>query len=474
MQLPFPSGLAVANILRALTDKELLKQSILKLFGGTVMGFIAGVVAAKSFVLKHLGLSEKSIQTFDDWGLNVSTVGAGMVVGARIAIPGLVVGAIGWAMTPWLRAHEYIKSDDPFRKIGFIVALGTILGAAIVDLVQIGFKAVRHFNEKKATVVQPSEDWKKTNSRLLMLWVLFWAGALIFTTSVILHQSFWFVAFGIGLVFIFLLVNGIAAGISDQNPISSAFVIAVVLMALLGLKSPETGLYCAAILLISCAVGVDMQQDRSTGWRLGTNRKIQFRYQVIGILMGSVMAVVLTKLFIKSYPVLSQNQFAGHVDGAQQWQSTMTFKLVGALDNLVHRNPHVTEALLLGLALGIAIEVIRKVVKSRKSYQQFSKAGRVGKTTDFIFDAVIMPSPYASSLGGFVEFPVTVWFALGGVTGSLMTVWQDWRNKLKPQSAREGLPEDMSSNSLVGGGLIAGDSLAALALGIYGLIKQLT
>ena len=32
------------------------------------------------------------------------------------------------------------------------------------------------------------------------------------------------------------------------------------------------GLMCAAILLISCTVGVDMQQDRSTGWRLGTNR----------------------------------------------------------------------------------------------------------------------------------------------------------------------------------------------------------
>jgi hypothetical protein len=30
---------------------------------------------------------------------------------------------------------------------------------------------------------------------------------------------------------------------------------------------------------------------------------------------------------------------------------------------------------------------------------------------------------------------------------------------------------DMSTMSLVGGGLIAGDSLAALSLGIYGLIR---
>ena len=36
------------------------------------------------------------------------------------------------------------------------------------------------------------------------------------------------------------------------------------------------------ILLISTSVACDMQQDRSTGWRLGTNRVLQFRYQVVG------------------------------------------------------------------------------------------------------------------------------------------------------------------------------------------------
>ena len=53
-------------------------------------------------------------------------------------------------------------------------------------------------------------------------------------------------------------------------------------MAALGLKDPVVGLMAGTILLISTSVGGDMQQDRSTGWRLGTNRVIQFRYQVIG------------------------------------------------------------------------------------------------------------------------------------------------------------------------------------------------
>jgi hypothetical protein len=51
----------------------------------------------------------------------------------------------------------------------------------------------------------------------------------------------------------------------------------------------------------------------------------------------------------------------------------------------------------------------------------------------------------------------------------------DWvQAKLKQSQAKpaEGeLPADMSTMSLVGGGLIAGDSLAALSVGIYALLK---
>jgi hypothetical protein len=44
-----------------------------------------------------------------------------------------------------------------------------------------------------------------------------------------------------------------------------------------------------------------------------------------------------------------------------------------------------------------------------------------------------------------------------------------------PQDRKKGpaLPEDMSTPSLVGGGLIAGDALAALGLGIAGLLATL-
>jgi len=81
-----------------------------------------------------------------------------------------------------------------------------------------------------------------------------------------------------------------------------------------------------------------------------------------------------------------------------------------------------------------------------------------------VLDAVVLPSPYASSFGGFVNLMTSTWFAAGGALASFI-------NSLpKRKDARDALPEDMSTTSLVGGGLIAGDALAALGLGIAGLL----
>jgi hypothetical protein len=61
-----------------------------------------------------------------------------------------------------------------------------------------------------------------------------------------------------------------------------------------------------------------------------------------------------------------------------------------------------------------------------------------------------------------------LWWAGGGIFGSLYNVWAARR---QPAPGEVALPADMGTMSLVGGGLIAGDSLAALTIGIFGLLK---
>lgn len=455
MQLSYPSGYAVANILRALTDPSLLRRSVTKLGSGMAIGYT-------------VGLSTLKVAALGTTGLSASTVGAGMIVGARIAVPAFVVALIGHFAQPYLVSIGWLVAGEPFRKIGFIIALGTILGAALIDIVLIFYQAAQRFRAKQPVNPVPQEDWKRVNFWRLVLWVVCWGAAVVVAGHVILHEPLRFLLTAVGLCFLFVLVNGISLGISDWNPISSAFVLTIFILAAIGLTSPGTGLMCASILLIACSVGGDMQQDRSTGWRLGTNRVVQFRYQMIGIVFGAVFAVVLAGIFLRAYPVLKLDQFGQEVAGAQQWQSAMTYKFVGAIRGITEAQPHVIRALWFGISLGLAIEVIRKLVKRNRRYQAFRDGSATGRTIDFTFDAIVMPSPYASSFGGFVEIVTVLWWTGGGIFGSLFNVISARR---KSADDADALPADMSTMSLSGGGLIAGDSLAALSVGVYGLLS---
>jgi uncharacterized oligopeptide transporter (OPT) family protein len=472
MQLSYPSGYAVANILRALTDKVLLRRSVAKLGGGMGIGFAIGVFALNVGWLKSLGASDALVESINNLGISASTVGAAMIVGARIAIPAFMVGITGYLLTPYLRSIGWLGPDDSYRKIGFIISLGTILGAALLDLTIIMVQAFKRYREKARDAVAPAEDWKRVNVRNLVLWVVFWGAAVVTVGHTVMGQPVGLLIVGVLLAFLFVLVNGISQGISDWNPLSSAFVMTVFILVSLGLKDPTVGLMCAAIVFVSCNVGCDMQQDRSTGWRLGTNRVVQFRYQVIGVLMGAVLAVALAKLFMGAFPVLKVDQFSNpHVAGTEKWQSAMTFKLVGVLKGITHPKPHVMTALVLGIGIGLFIDVVRKFIKQGQAYKKYVEQKTSGKVLDFLLDAVILPSPYASSFGGFVELPAVLWWTAGGIGASLFEVATRRSSAAKKVAGGE-LPADMSTVSLVGGGLIAGDSLAAVSVGIYLLLSR--
>jgi hypothetical protein len=197
--------------------------------------------------------------------------------------------------------------------------------------------------------------------------------------------------------------------------------------------------------------------------------------------MGAILAVAFAKIFMQAYPELRLDQtILSEADQPKGWGSAMTYKFVGALRSLTTDQPHLRTAIWVGVGIGLATELLRKVLKALAGYKRFVASGKVGFVTDFVLDAVILPSPYASSFGGFVGLPTSLWFGGGGVLSSLLNSLPKAKPapvkgppKEAPSEHGESLPEDMSTTSLVGGGLIAGDSLAALGLGVYGLLRTL-
>jgi len=455
MQLEYPSGHAVANILRSLTDKLLLKRSIASLASGAGTGALGG------WLIAHVPFVGAT-------GLSMSNVGGAMIVGSRITIPAFLAGAMGLGVTPWLRAHGWLGANEPFRRIGFLVGLASIMGAAAVDLTLIARQAIARAVERAGAAPAGSGTRRGLSIRTLIVWVVFWAAATLLVATRLIHQPPGYILFGLALSVLFVFVNGISQGVSDFNPISSAFVVSVLLMSALGLRNPVVAIMAATVLLISSSVGVDMQQDRSTGWRLGSDRRIQFWYQIFGIGMGAVLCVVLARVFMSAYPVLAINSFDHPEAQVGQWQSAMTYKFVGAIRGLGSLRPQQLTALEIGFFLGLVIEVLRKLLRASKRYRAFVEASPAGQVVSWVADSVILPSPYAYSFGTFVEFPVVIWWGAGGI---LSSVWNALGRRKGPagRGVADELPADMTTTSLVGGGLIAGESLFYLATALLGL-----
>jgi len=494
LQLEYPSGHAVANILRALTDPRLLRRSIGRLGGGTAAGLaVAALLEHLSLFARFFGWLAGTIgllRSFGQWVLSLgrfgvlrgtgeavvamgstasaSTVGAGLIVGSRIGVPAAVMAGVGYFMTPHLRAIGVLGARDPFRKVGFLVGLAMIFSAGIVDLTFIAVEAVQRMRARRGAPAPAAQSGGLSTGRLAA-WVTGWGLALVLVATLLLGQPLGYVLFAIVLVFLFVFINGISQGISDWNPISSAFVVSVILMSAIGLRDPIVAMMAASVLLASTIVGCDMQQDRSTGWRLGSKRAIQFRYQAAGIAMGSLLCVGLAKFFMSTHPVLRVDTFAHPDAPVGIWQSAMTYKLVGAIRGIGHLAGYQVKALAIGLAIGIVVAVARRMLAASRGYQRFIKGGAFGFALGWIVDAIFLASPYASSTGGFLELTVSVWFAAGSVAGSLLTRKPvEAPTPHEPESA-DGLPPDMSTTSLVGGGLIAGESLYALGAGLASL-----
>src|SRR5207245_2885482 len=112
----------------------------------------------------------------------------------RIAIPAFVVGMTGHYLTPYLVKIHWLQEGDSYRKIGFIISLGTIFGAAMLDITLILIQAARRYRQQKGQAQAVAEDWKRVNMVQLIVWVVFWGICVIVIGHLVMGQPVRFLA----------------------------------------------------------------------------------------------------------------------------------------------------------------------------------------------------------------------------------------------------------------------------------------
>ena len=113
--------------------------------------------------------------------------------------------------------------------------------------------------------------------------------------------------------------------------------------------------------------------------------------------------------------------------------------------------------------------MLRKLLRASARYRAYVERSRLGVAVGWTADSVLLPSPYAYAFGTFVELPTALWWGAGGIVSLGLEHPGPEDAARRIAAVVDELPADMSTTSLVGGGLIAGESLFYLTVALIGL-----
>lgn len=329
-RLPFPEGLACAEVLRAgeaggASALPLLwgglAASALKASQGIVVGVIPGAVQTARWIGRRAFAGSVDI--------SAALPGIGYIVGIRIASLVFLGGAFAWLIAiPIMSAsHPELRHLDPQAAAQAIwsgqaryLGVGAMLVGGFATLWRLRTPIGRALRESirmaRATHVTapPREDQDLSTAAVLGAVAL--SIPLIFAICLILSGSvFLSAALAIALAFIGFFATAIAGYLSgivgaSNNPVSGVTIIVLLAIALLlkfwGVPAgigPHLAITAGAVVCTAAAMAGDSLHDLATGFHLrATPRSLEISV-LLGALASSLVMAPILNMLIRGYGI---------------------------------------------------------------------------------------------------------------------------------------------------------------------------
>lgn len=346
-RLPFPEGLAYAETIRSLhaAPGEARKKALALAYGalagaffkiaGGVTGILKPVAAALKAPLipEHLPVLAKWAPLTLGFQTDILMIGAGAIMGLRIAL-GLLLGAvIGWGVLgTWLHTHGLAGPAPTFQTVRtwivwpgvtFIVvngllAFGLKWRTAVAALRGLGRLAAGTKAGGMADVEVPTTWFVRgvlacTVLVVALAWLIFqippWMGLLAVLLSTLLS-----------------IVACRATGETSITPTGALGKISQLMFGGLAVGNVQTNLMTASITAGAAMHSADLLTDLKGGYVLGGKPRNQFVSQFFGIIAGAVFC-------IPAYLVLATPDRLGSADfpapAAKTWQAVAELLAAG-------------------------------------------------------------------------------------------------------------------------------------------------
>ncbi|MFH1724543.1 MAG: OPT family oligopeptide transporter [Elusimicrobiota bacterium] len=404
-KLRFPSGTACAETITAMHasgEGAMKKAQMLGgvgLAGGLMTWFRDGlpaIVPSATFLPGAIkGCAMKSLTLGLSW--SPMMFGAGFLVGPRVAVSLLIGGIITFGLlAPWLYNSGILQ--EVARMMGETEALTAPKYPYVVKWTMWPGLAIMVTYGLAATILR----WKvigrafksmlgaKYGGAIAHLEIPFklWLGGLLASSLGIILMlrlrfdvPLWVGVMVIPLSFIFSTIAVRATGETDINPVGA---MGAVTQIFYGTVYPgvEPTLLTGGVTAAGASEAADMMQDLKTGYLLGATPKKQTYIQLLGVLIGSIIAVPIFLVLIKAYGIGSEKLPA---PAAITW-SGLAQMVSGGVSTLP---AYAFTALILGSIIGTGVALVEGLKPEWRSFMPSAVGLGV---------AMVVPAVYSVSI----------------------------------------------------------------------------
>jgi uncharacterized oligopeptide transporter (OPT) family protein len=344
-QLPFPSGIAAAETLRALHSQGAKGLRAAKALG------IAGVLAAldkfwaegmalfgeKGAAFSSATLIDRAQQALlgpsysalKGWTVLFSWdaifVAAGAIMGLRVCITMFVSGTLCWAVfVPLMQRHGVIAGSGFREWVQWTLWGGTacMVTGGIVGFLLQWKSMVRAFRSLGSMFSRTKKELSEVEMvEAPLSW--FAAGQIVslialgWLSHVSFDMPFWQSALAVALSFVLALVACRITGETDTTPTGALGKVTQLTFGTLNPGNIYVNLMSANITAGAASASADLLTDLKSGYLLGAHPRKQFLAQFAGIFVGTLVTVLAFSVLVPDASVLGSEQFPA--PAAQTW-----------------------------------------------------------------------------------------------------------------------------------------------------------
>jgi uncharacterized oligopeptide transporter (OPT) family protein len=386
-QLPFPSGIATAETLRAMHTRggdaahKAWGLSIAAVIGGLLAWFREAQARWMPFNIPSLWTPQGSIAgqplvrlTFGA-ELSVIMVGAGAIIGIRVGLSLLISAVVCYGIfgpyvlnNGWVPLTQYRQQWALWPGVGILVASGlTSFVFRWRTIVRAFAGLTRLFGGTRTAAPDPLRDVEAPQS-WFFLGTLVTGGACVALGAWFFDIPPWLGVLAVLLTFLLSLIASRATGETDITPTGPMGKITQLVYGLLAPGNMKLNLMTASLTGGAAIHSADLLTDLKSGYILGANPRKQLIAQVWGVLAGTLVVVPGYLILIDPAEIGSDKWPA---PAAQIWAGVAKLLARG----LSALPAGATTGLMLGAAVGVLLALVEDLVPKRwKKYTPSSTA----------------------------------------------------------------------------------------------------